>query len=90
MLGVSDVFKKKFEEVEIVQPSSNPTFFDRWVSFIIINDCLNAVTVSVERNISTALATKAGKVVGSFTSHIGGGSGGFSGGGHGGGGGGRW
>ena len=90
VLGVSDVFMKKFEDVEIVQPSSNPTFFDRWVSFIIINDCLNAVTVSVERNISTALATKAGKVVGSFTSHIGGGSGGFSGGGHGGGGGGRW
>lgn len=89
VLGVSDVFMKKFEDVEIVQPSNNPTLFDRWVSFVIINDCINAVSVSVEKNITAALATKTGKIVGNIAGHIGGG-GGFSGGGHGGGGGGRW
>ena len=87
VLGVSDVFMKKFEDVEIIQPSSNPTLFDTWVSFIIINDCLNAAAVSIDQNITAAFATRTGKVVGNIAEHIGGG---FSGGGHGGGGGGRW
>ncbi len=91
VLGVSDVFMKKFEDVEIIQPSSNPTLFDRWVSFVVIRDCINMSAASVQRNITASIAAKTGKVVGGIANHIGGsGGGGFSGGGHGGGGGGRW
>ncbi len=90
VLGVSDVYMKKFEDVKIIQPSNPESPFDTWVGFVVINNCVNSVSTSIRKNISAGVATQVGKAVGTISSHIGGGSGGHSGGGHGGGGGGRW
>jgi len=90
VLGVSDVYMKKFEDIEIVQPDWYESNSDSWTVFWIVNICMSDVSTSMRNNIAKGVASQVGKTVGSFTDHIGGGGGGFSGGGHGGGGGGRW
>ena len=91
VLGVSDVYMKKFEDVQIVQPEWYQSSAGDWTTFILINHFMNPISVSMRANFTRHLISSVGKTVVSTGKTLGGGGfGGHSGGGHGGGGGGRW
>jgi uncharacterized membrane protein len=92
VLGVSDVYMKKFENVNIVQPEWYHTD-SSWTKVIVIDHCLHHFSMSMNKNLSMHTASQIGKTASTVGRISGGGhsgGGGFSGGGHGGGGGGRW
>lgn len=91
VLGVSEVYMKKFEDVQIVQPEWYQSSAGDWTTFILINHFMNPISVSMRANFTRHLISSVGKTVVSTGKTLGGGGfGGHSGGGHGGGGGGRW
>lgn len=89
VLGVSDVYMKKFEDIPIIEPDwyrTSDAFTFRNV--MILNSCCDIISHSVKpirvaKNVASNISSNG------FGGHSGGG-GGFSGGGFGGGGGGRW
>ena len=92
VLGVSDVYLKKFEDVPIQDPSwmafSDGTTM--WVVMMLLNRNIMALSVTLNYTLATHIISSVAKMAtGVAISRIGGG-GGFSGGGSGGGGGGRF
>ena len=85
VLGVTDVWTKKFESIAIQQPDWFVTSNPNLTTFMMINH-LNRSMTSMNTSL-TSVPISSGSGGGSFG---GGGGGGFSGGGFGGGGGGRW
>ena len=94
VLGVTDVYMKKFEDIEIIQPdwyqtasTDHFTFTHIWL----LNSSINNVSTNMTR---AMIQNSVNKISSSGSGHSGGGwssgGGGFSGGGFGGGGGGRW
>ena len=92
VLGVSDVYLKKFEDVPIQDPSWM-AFSDgmtMWVVMMLLNRNIMALSVTLNYTLATHIISSVAKMAtGVAISRIGGG-GGFSGGGSGGGGGGRF
>lgn len=84
VLGVTDVYMKKFENIPIVQPDWYESSLSDFSFFYIINLNTNIHIMSQSMRVLPVKAS------GGSGFHFGGGGGGFSGGGFGGGGGGRW
>ncbi len=89
VLGVSDVYMKKFENVDIIKPdwyeSSSPRF--TYVHFVYLNRSFGSISQACTTRYRSQ---STGGSISSHSSSGFGGGGGFSGGGFGGGGGGRW
>lgn len=94
VLGVSDVYMNKFEDVNIIQPEWYQSNANNWTTLILIHHFMNPIAVSMRANFTRHLISTVGRTVITTGRIIGGGGGGGfggrSGGGHGGGGGGRW
>ena len=94
VLGVTDVYMKKFEDIDIIQPdwyqtssTDHFTFTHIWLLNSSINNVsTNMTRAMIQNSVNKISSSGSGRSGGGWSS----GGGGFSGGGFGGGGGGRW